>query len=228
MKQIKNNNLKTLAIIPARGGSKRLPGKNLLNLGDIPLLMHSINYARANSDLIDRIIVSTDDKKIKKVAMDAGVEVIDRPSDLSSDTASSVSVLKHVIEILDENFENIILMQPTNPLRPEGLLKNAIQKFRSGKYESLMTVSRSTSKLGKITNNKFVPFNYRMGQRSQDLEPLFYENGLLYVTKASLIVKSQILGENNFALVVDHPFARVDIDTGEDFEYAEFILRKYL
>lgn len=188
--------------------------------------MHSINYAMANSELIDKIIVSTDDEKIKKVAKDAGVEVIERPANLSTDNATTVSVLKHVLEKLEKKVENIILLQPTNPLRPESLLKKAFEKFISMEYESLMSVSRSTSKLGKITDEKFVPFNYEMGQRSQDMEPLFYENGLIYITKATLILRGEILGENNFPYVVDHPFSRVDIDEQGDLEYAEYLIQK--
>jgi N-acylneuraminate cytidylyltransferase len=81
--------------------------------------------------------------------------------------------------------------------------------------------------LGKIVEEKFVPFNYTIGQRSQDLEPLFYENGLLYITKASLILEEKIVGHKNFPFIVDHPYAKVDIDTAEDFKYAEFILENY-
>jgi N-acylneuraminate cytidylyltransferase len=81
--------------------------------------------------------------------------------------------------------------------------------------------------LGKIVEEKFVPFNYTIGQRSQDLEPLFYENGLLYITKASLILEEKIVGHKNFPFIVGHPYAKVDIDTAEDFKYAEFILENY-
>jgi N-acylneuraminate cytidylyltransferase len=66
-----------------------------------------------------------------------------------------------------------------------------------------------------------------MGQQSQDLEPLYYENGLLYITKASLILESKILGENNYPFIVNHPFAKVDIDTKEDFEYAAYLLNRH-
>jgi len=90
-----------------------------------------------------------------------------------------------------------------------------------------MSVSRNYQKFGKIVNNKFEPFNYKIGQRSQDLEPLYFENGLLYITKASLILEDKILGKNNFPFVVNHPFANVDIDTKEDFEYAEYLLHKF-
>ncbi|MDT0648863.1 acylneuraminate cytidylyltransferase family protein [Autumnicola edwardsiae] len=210
--------------MPARGGSKRLPGKNILPLDSIPLIVHSINYARANNDILDRIIVSTDDAKIKETAIKEGVEVIDRPEDLSTDTSNTSSVLKHVLETIKEEVENVLLLQPTNPLRPQRLMAEAFKEFEDGDYDSLMTVTRSFQKFGKIENNRFLPFNYKPGQRSQDLDPLYYENGLLYITKASLILNEKILGKNNFPFIVDHPFAEVDIDLKKDLEYAQFLL----
>jgi N-acylneuraminate cytidylyltransferase len=219
-------NLKSIIVIPARGGAKRLPGKNKLLLGGIPLVVHSIRYAKACPNLRKKVIVSTDDPEIKTIALSEGVEVIDRPSAISGDKATTLSALKHVLENLTETVENVILLQPTNPLRPKNLLKDAFKEFSKGKYESLMTVSRSYQKFGKIQNKQFVPFNYEMGQRSQDLEPLYFENGLLYIIKASLISQDKLLGENNFPFIVDHPFSKVDIDEKEDFEYAEFLLKR--
>ncbi len=216
-----------LAIIPVRGGSKRLPQKNIRKLNGLPLFVHSILYAKANSSIIDEIVVSTDDETIKNIALENNVKVIDRPKNLSDDQATTVSALKHVLESLNEFYENVILLQATNPLRPKTLLQNAYKKYVAGNYDSLMTVSRDTHKLGKIVEEKFVPFNYTIGQRSQELEPLFYENGLLYITKASLILEEKIVGHKNFPFIVDHPFAKVDIDTAEDFNYAEFILENY-
>ena len=87
----------------------------------------------------------------------------------------------------------------------------------------LFTVSRNHQKFGKIIGHKYHPFNYNIGQRSQDLEPLYFENGLLYITKADLILKDIIISENAYPLEVDHVFAKVDIDTFEDLEYADFI-----
>jgi len=218
---------KNILIIPARGGSKRLPQKNVLPLNGEPLLEHSINYALQNRQLFSKIVVSTDDAIIKEIALKKGVGVIDRPQDLSDDVATTVSALKHVLETVKEKYDNVILLQVTNPLRPKKLLKDAYQQFVKGNYDSLMTVSRNADKLGKIINNKFIPFNYKMGQRSQDLEPLYYENGLLYISKSSLILNDKILGEHNCPYIVNHPYAKVDIDTKADFKYAQFILNQY-
>ena len=117
-------NNKTIAIIPARGNSKRLPGKNTKFLGGIPLLAHSIKYAQQFS-FIDDIYVSTDNLEIKKVAVQFGAKVIDRPAEISGDFEPTVSALKHVLESLTYEVENVILLQPTNPLRPENLLEKA-------------------------------------------------------------------------------------------------------
>lgn len=216
--------MKTIAIIPARGGSKRLPGKNLLLLGGIPLLAHSILYAQANG--ITEICVSTDCQEIKAVALEFGASVIDRPAELSGDLEPTVSALKHVVEHIS-GVDNIILLQPTNPLRPANLLSEAMEVFQTGGHTSLMTVSRNHQKFGKINTNTFIPFNYKIGQRSQDLEPLYFENGLLYIAKATHILNNQIIDENGFPLVVNHPFAHVDIDTQEDFDYAEYLYKKH-
>jgi CMP-N-acetylneuraminic acid synthetase len=234
--------MKTIAIIPARGGSKRLPNKNILSLGGIPLIAHSILYAQKNSAIIDEIYVSTDDANIKEIALQYGATVIDRPENLSGDLEPTVSALKHVLESIDTGVANVVLLQATNPLRPQNLLEEAFGTFQKGNYDSLFTVSRNYQKLGKIVGNKFLPFNYAIGQRSQDLEPLFFENGLLYITKAKLILPldlacpergrrargdSKIISENAFPYEVNSIFANVDIDTQEDLDYAEYLVGKF-
>lgn len=219
--------INTIAIIPARGGSKRLPGKNIKLLGEIPLIAHSIVYAQKHSFIQD-VYVSTDDEGIKKIALEFGAKVIDRPENLSGDHEPTVSALKHVLETIKEKVENVVLLQVTNPLRPDKLLENAFTIFQEKKCDSLFTVSRDEHKLGKIQENTFIPFNYTIGQRSQDLEPLFYENGLLYICKAEVVLNDEIITANAYPLQVNHPFANVDIDTQDDFEYAEYLLEKNL
>ncbi|WP_317047182.1 acylneuraminate cytidylyltransferase family protein [Winogradskyella tangerina] len=216
---------KTIAIIPARGGSKRIPDKNIISFNGLPLLAHSINYAKANPEVIDEVYVSTDSEEIKTIALSHQAKVIERPSKFSNDTAPTISVLKHALELV-EDIDSIVLLQPTNPLRPATLLKDAFEVFKNNNYDSLFTVSRDHKKLGKIANNKFIPFNYEIGQRSQDMEPLYFENGLLYITKSELISQGIIFNHDSFPYVVDHPFTKVDIDTYDDLEYAEFLISK--
>ncbi len=216
--------MKTIAIIPARGGSKRLPQKNILSLGNIPLLAHTINYAKLNTNIIDDIYVSTDDEAIKEIALTYGAKVIDRPISLAGDFEPTVSALKHVLDSLKEKIENVVLLQATNPFRPQGLIQNAFTIYKEKCLDCLFTVSKNNHKLGKIIEGKFIPYNYEIGQRSQDLEPLFYENGLLYITKASSIINGKIITQNAFPYIVNHIFANVDIDTQDDLNYAEFLL----
>ena len=219
--------MKNIAVIPARGGSKRLPNKNILLLGGIPLIVHSIVYAQKNANIIDDVFVSTDDEKIKEIAIKYGAKVIDRPMELAGDLDSTLSALKHCLEIInDKEIESVILLQPTNPLRPLNLLEEAFQVYKSNNCDSLFTVTGNQQKFGKILNNKFVPFNYKIGQRSQDLEPIYFENGLLYISRAGSILKDAIITENAFPFEVDHPFSAIDIDTQEDFDYAEYLLKR--
>jgi len=220
--------MKTIVIIPARGGSKRIPEKNIQLFGGLPLLVHSIQYAFANSEIIDAVYVSTDDESIKSIALANGANVIDRPAHISGDLEPTITALKHALETIDDEVENVILLQPTNPLRPQNLLKEAFEVYHNGNCDSLFTVTRNHQKLGKIIENKFQPFNYSIGQRSQDLEPLFFENGLLYITKASLIFDNIIISQNAFPFEVNHIFANIDIDTKEDMEYAEYLYQKLI
>ena len=220
--------MKNIAIIPARGGSKRLPQKNIKLLDGFPLLSFSILFAQANSEIIDEIYVSTDDEDIKNIALKYGAKVIDRPKDLSGDLEPTVSALKHVLQSIDSEFDNVVLLQATNPIRPKNLLKEAFEIYQKENSNSLFTVSRNHKKFGKIIDQKFIPYNYKIGQRSQDIEPLYFENGLLYITKASLILEDIIISEDAFPFEIDHIFASVDIDTQEDFDYAEYLYHKHI
>ena len=219
--------MKNIAIIPARGGSKRLPNKNILLLDGIPLIAHSIVYAQTNAAIIDAIFVSTNDEKIKEIAIKYGAKVINRPSELAGDLEPTVSALKHCLEVInDKEIENVILLQPTNPLRPENLLNEAFEVYADKNCDSLFTVTRNHQKFGKIINNEFIPFNYEIGQRSQDLEPIYFENGLLYISKVKAILEDTIITKNAFPFEVNYVFSSVDIDTEEDFDYAEYLLKK--
>ena len=219
--------MNNIAVIPARGGSKRLLDKNIMMLGGIPLIAHSILEAQKHSDIINDVYVSTDNPGIKAVAHAYGAKVIDRPAALSGDFEPTVTALKHVLENVDSSIDTIFLLQATNPLRPADLISEAWKLYINKNADSLMTVTRNHQKFGKITNHKFIPFNYTIGQRSQDLEPLYFENGLLYIIKSNLILNEQLAGENHIPMIVDHPFAKVDIDIQEDFDYAEYLLQTH-
>ena len=221
--------MKYITIIPARGGSKRFPGKNTHVLNGMPLICHSIEYSLKNPS-IQGTYVSTDAEDIKSISRVAGAEIIDRPAEFAGDHATTASAMKHAVQhLMDKGveFDYVVLLQATNPLRPKTLLDEAIKIIEKGENDSLFTVNRSEKKLGKIIDGKFVPWNYKFGMRSQDLEPLYYENGLLYITKKELLLDEIIEGPTAYPLVVNHPFGEVDIDTVEDFHYAEYMLNQY-
>ncbi|MBC5837069.1 acylneuraminate cytidylyltransferase family protein [Flavobacterium muglaense] len=220
--------MKNIVIVPARGGSNRLPNKNIMLLGGLPLLVHSIAYAKKNQEIVDEIYVSTDDPLIKKIALEQGVRVIDRPVNIAGDLEPTITALQHVLESIEHEVANVIVLQPTNPLRPENLLKEAFATFSNNQSSSLFTVSRNEHKLGNIVEDRFIPMNYKAGQRSQDLAPLYFENGLLYICEAQQIVKGEIMNESSFPYLVNHIFATVDIDAQDDFDYAEYLFQKFL
>lgn len=220
---------KYVTVIPARGGSKRFPGKNTHVLNGAPLICHSIEYSLKNLK-ISGTYVSTDAEDIKNISRVAGADIIDRPEELAGDHATTASAMKHAVEYLIDKgveFDYVVLLQATNPLRPKRLLNEAIDIIEKGENDSLFTVNRSEKKLGKIIEGKFVPWNYKFGMRSQDMDPLYYENGLLYITKKELLLEEIIEGPTAFPMIVDHPFGEVDIDTVADFHYAEYMINQY-
>ncbi|WP_455637983.1 acylneuraminate cytidylyltransferase family protein [Parabacteroides sp.] len=221
--------MKYVMLIAARGGSKRFPGKNIWPLKDKPLLAHSILYSqRVLPDT--EIYVSTDSEEIAAVAREYGAKVIDRPKELSGDLCTSDLVLQHAaIELLltGKEFDYMIHIQVTNPLRPEGMMENALKIIESGQYDSLFTVSPLVRKLGRLVDGRFIPWNFVFGQRSQDMETLYFENGLLYISHRDLILNGRIRGDSLYSQIVDHPFGYLDIDTKEDFEEVEYYYMKY-
>lgn len=218
---------KNIAIIPARGDSKRLPGKNIKVLGDHPLVAHSILYAKRFPDIINKIIVSTDDDRIAEVAKSYEADVCMRPKELALDNEPIITALQHTLQSFSESINDVFLLQPTNPLRPFKLLPDVFKKYVESDSKSLVTVSLLKEKFGHVLNNKFTPANYYFGQRSQDLKPLYKENGLLYIIKSKAIIEGKILTDDNQAYITNSPFDNVDIDVETDFHFAEVLLKKY-
>ena len=214
-----------LVIIPARAGSKRIVGKNLKPFDGVPLIEHSIKYAQ--DCICSDIVISTDDKLIKSIAERYSIPVVWRDKKLAQDDTPTTAVVEDVIAKLDKTYDYIVLLQPTNPLRPKDLFKKAWQLLYNEGSNSLITVSLNTHKLGKIKQSTFIPYTYDFGQRSQDLEPLYYENGLLYLCTYDLAKQGNLMGEKPTAMLVDHPFASVDIDTELDWKWAELISKEY-
>ncbi len=220
------SNKDILVIIPARLGSKRLPGKNYKALNGKPLIAYSIEFALNHISNAD-VVISTNDPNIVAIADSYPVSVDHRLSALSTDDTPTSAVLQHLVQTSAQRYKYVVLLQPTNPLRPQNLFKQCYEQLISKGGESLICLSPNDRKLGTIDNGIFKPSSYHFGQRSQDLSPLFYENGLMYISSFELVKKGILFCEQPLAMVLDHPFASVDIDTELDFKWAEFVLNNY-
>jgi N-acylneuraminate cytidylyltransferase len=214
-----------LAIIPARGGSKRLPGKNIAPFGGRPLLAWSVALAKRLSGV--HCVVSTEDEAVARVARDAGAAVIDRPPELAGDDSSISEVMIHATltaEKQGHSVDGIMLLQPTNPLRPLRMVEDAIARFTNEPCDSLISVSRRQLKTGTVEDGVFVR-RYAADTQSRLASPVFYENGLLYLTKrATLVDRRSIYGERVLAAVSERPFDEVDIDEPIDLVIGEAVL----
>jgi CMP-N-acetylneuraminic acid synthetase len=214
-------------IIPARGESKRFPKKNIYPLNGVPLIAHSIIFAKKHFP-VTKIWVNTDDDLIATVASKYGVNITIRPKELASDIASTAEVLFYQDEYFLLNnihCDAMILLQPTNPLRPKDLLKIAIEQYEKNKRNSLASFSILNKKLGKIKNNFFEPSNYKPGQRIQDIEADYFENGLIYITNIKSIQRKEIITSDVFPLIINNAETLVDIDEPQDILFAEFLIR---
>jgi len=218
-----------VAFIPARGGSKRLPRKNVRLFAGAPLLVHSIALARM-IPAIDRILVSTDDPETAEIARGAGAEVVVRPAELSHDRATTASAVKHALETAYTERElplGVVTLQPNCPLRSPALVRRAIELFVEQSPDSVVSVTESHHKLGVIERGLFRP-SYRTGTRSQDLDSRYFENGVVYVSRPEMVVnREDLFGERIVPLITEPLFALGDIDTALDFEVAEFLFRAH-
>jgi N-acylneuraminate cytidylyltransferase len=214
-----------IAVIPARGGSKRLPGKNVRMLGGRPLVAWSICAARA-SGLFESVLVSTDDEEIAAVAKQYQAEVIERPENLAGDNIATHEAILHAYLALGgmrRNVDCVATLQPTNPFRSVKLLIRAINEYEANECDSLLTVSKRRLKCGNIEGGYYYP-DYEFGQQSRLTAPVIFENGLLYVTSQKTLLEGNLCGGRVLPLVTDPPFDEVDIDVEEDFIRAESLV----
>lgn len=208
-------NKKIIAIIPARGGSKVISKKNTKMICGKPLLAWSILAAK-KSKYIDKIVVSTEDKKISIVAKKWGAEVLDRPKKYATDTATTIQVLKHAIKEIP-GYDAIILLQPTSPLRTGKLIDNAIEKFIETKVDTLATGYICKEYEWGKTNN--IP--------RQKLKGWFYDDGNIYIHKLDYLKKGKWIGKKLERMIVDEHF-NFEIDAQVDFYIMENLMKKYL
>ena len=217
------------AIIPARGGSKRLPRKNVIPFAGRPLIHYSIALAQA-IDRIDCCIVSTEDAEIAEVARLEGAEVVARPPELAGDRATTASAIVHTLRALEREGrmpEAIVLLQPNCPLRPRSMVVDALDVLAEGGSDSVVSVSMEHHKTGEISQGLFVPL-YQPGTRAQDMPERYYENGLVYAAWSSRVIETNsVFGDRIRPLITDPMYALGDIDTALDLEIAEHLFLKY-
>jgi CMP-N,N'-diacetyllegionaminic acid synthase len=212
-----------LAIIPARGGSKRVPGKNLAPFEGKPLLAHSIEDA-LGAALVTRTVVTTDDAEIKKVALSFGAEVIDRPAELATDTATSESALAHVMSTLRdrEGYEPdlIVFLQCTSPARDPNDIDEAIRTLDREKADSLLSVARFDKYIWQPGPDSASPINYdfRRRWRDQEFPPQYMENGSIYVFKPDVLRKTDNRLGGKIALFEMDASKGFQIDHAADLE----------
>jgi len=219
-----------LAIIPARGGSKRLPRKNILSLNGKPLIAWSIESG-VHSKYIDKVIVTSDDEEIIKISKNYNAQTIKRPDELASDTATTFDAIKHTIENLEE-YDYIVLLQPTSPLRNTRQIDEAIELLLNKKSNAIVSVCEMDhSPLWSNTlpkDNCMTSFlrDEALNKRSQDLETYYRINGAIYICKTDKLLEEEsfFLQKNIFAYKMDKKNS-IDIDEEIDFKIAEVLIK---
>ena len=219
-----------LAVILARGGSKRLPRKNILDLNGKPLIVYSIE-AGLQSKYIDKVIISSDNEEILKISQKFGAYTIKRPDELASDTSTSFDAIKHTIENV-EKYDYIILLQPTSPLRNNHHIDEAIELLEDKNADAIVSVSEMdhsplwSNTLDKSLSMKGFLKEEVLNKRSQDLEPYYRLNGAIYICKTDKLLeeKSFFLQDNIFAYMMDRE-SSIDIDEELDFKIAEVLIK---
>lgn len=220
-----------LAIIPARGGSKRLPRKNVLDLKGKPLIAYSIE-AGLNSKYIDKVIVSSDNKEILDISQNYGALTIKRPDELANDTATTFDTIKHTIENTDE-YDYIVLLQPTSPLRDENHIDEAIELLDEKKANAIVSVCEmehsplwSNTLDSSLSMQGFLRDEV-LNKRSQDLEKYYRLNGAIYICKTEKLLQERtfLLKNSIFAYIMSRECS-VDIDEKIDFILASTYMKE--
>jgi len=225
---------KILAVVPARGGSKGVPLKNIVKLRGVPLVA-IVGQVISQIPIIDRAVVSTDSREIANVAKDAGLGVpFMRPEELSGDLISDWDVLAHALSEIEKIdgcvYDIIVMLQPTSPMRKPEHVAAAIEKLLKGNYDSVWTVSEADPKYHPLKQLKVIDgeldyYDIRGSKiiARQQLDKLYCRNGVAYaITRRCLLEQKSIKGAQCGAVVI--PDIIVNIDTWSDIKLAEFYL----
>lgn len=226
------NNKTFMVIIPARGGSKGIPRKNIVNLLGKPLIAYAIEAAQ-KSKYVDKIIVSTDDVEIRDVSLKYGAEVpYLRPKNISEDASKSIDVVLHAINYFkDSIYDYVVLLQTTSPLRTQFDIDMAIEKIINEDAKSLVSVcevSENPVLMRVISENKLQPIIKFNGDnlRRQELPTVYKFNGAIYVNSTEMLLnEKQFVNEDTIPFIMEKEKS-IDIDNDFDLKLAEIILKQ--
>jgi len=224
-------------VIPARGGSKRLPGKNILPLLGKPLIFWSIEAAK-KSKYIDRCIVSTDDKEIANIAKSYGCDVpFIRPKEMSLDNTPSYPFMEHAIKFFIKDhihFDYFVLLEPTSPLRETEDIDSALEKLNSNRNiaDAIVGVSKveSTHPVFDVKINSGGLIEPYIGSkfqifRMQNIEPLYFKEGSVYISSVNVLLEKKTFYHERTLPYIFSRWKSIEIDEMIDFIYAETILQ---
>jgi len=229
-------NMKILGIIPARGGSKGIPGKNIKLLGGKPLLEYTVEAAKA-SKLLSRVILSSNEEEIIEVAVQLNLEVpFIRPSDLAQDNTPSIEVVKQALKFFEEKgekFDAVCLLQVTTPFRKHELIDRAIGKFIKGNFDSLISVREVPAEYNphwvfeeREGNLRISTGENEIISRRQELPKAYHRDGAIYITRTSVILQNNSLYGKNIGFIDTTGSPYVNIDEPADWKNAEELLNK--
>lgn len=223
-----------LAIIPARSGSKGLPGKNIKSLLGKPMIAYTIEAA-LNSDYISKVIVSTDSEEIYNLSIQFGADKsFIRPDILATDQSLAVDTYIYTIdrieELLNETFNDVVILQPTSPLRLTSDIDSAIELYITKKADSVIGFCMEDHPISwnreLNSNGSVLEFESKLPLKNrQDEKTTYYPNGAIYVLKKELLFKKSYYTDKTYAYIMPRKRS-VDIDTLDDFELAEFYLER--
>jgi CMP-N-acetylneuraminic acid synthetase len=226
---------RVLAVVPARGGSKGIPFKNLRKLGGVPLVALAGQVA-SNCKMIDQAVVSTDHDEIARVAEGAGLAApFRRPDELSGDRIGDWDVLNHALKAMERidgvTYDIVVMLQPTSPGRTKKHIEATLRKLVSGAFDAVWTVSETDSKqhpLKQLTVDEDSGLAYYDPRGAdiiarQQLQPVYHRNGIAYaITRDCITRQKAIKGQKTGALITEGDLP--NIDTEIDLEWAEFLL----
>jgi len=215
-----------VAIIPARGGSKGIPHKNIMNFCGKPLLHWSVN-AGTESKYVSKTYVSTDDKKISRIARESGAEIIMRPNKIATDISSSEDALIHAINTIEKKMpvDIVVFLQATSPLREHGDIDSAIERFINTKVHSLFSASKLKDYfIWEKINDKYTSVNYDYLNRKprQEIKTQYLENGSIYIFTPELIKREHNRLGGNIGIYEMPDWKSYQIDDIDDIEICEY------